>query len=118
MDPLLIEQKDPEFKNPSLGWRINFSALNQLSFLEIPSVSGSLPKSVDDEILEGKIGEDVTLQQWLSKVVPKVNTMRLRDLKFGKGANQSSPISNESPEKRPRGGLRLLYFFSPFGKYR
>ena len=62
MDPLLIEQKDPEFKNPSLGGRISFGAFTELSFLEIASFSGS-PKCVNDKILEGKIEEDVAMQQ-------------------------------------------------------
>jgi len=53
MDPLLIEQTDPEFKNPSLGGRINFSDLDDLSFLEIPSFSSS-PKLVDHKFQDGK----------------------------------------------------------------
>lgn len=77
MDPLLIEQKDPEYKNPSLGGRINFSPLDELTFLEIPSFSSS-PKLVDGKIQEGKIEEDGVLQQWLSKVFLRVNKTRQR----------------------------------------
>jgi hypothetical protein len=83
MDPFSIEQKDPEFKNPPLGGRINFSALDELSFLEIPSFSSS-PKLVDDKFQEGKIEKDGVLQQWLSKVFLKINTMRQRKIKFGR----------------------------------
>jgi hypothetical protein len=83
MDPLLIEQTDPEFKNPSLGGRINFSDLDELSFLEIPSFSSS-PKLVDDKFQDGKIEKDDVLQQWLSKVFLKINTTRQRKIKFGR----------------------------------
>jgi len=66
MDPLLIEQNDPEFKNPSLGGRINFAALTSLFSLEIPPLSSG-PKPVGENVLEERI-DDIALQQWLSEV--------------------------------------------------
>lgn len=68
MDPLLIEQKDPEFKNPCLGGRINFAASAELRFFEVHSCSSS------HGISERKIEEEVALSHWLLKVFISLST--------------------------------------------